>query len=275
MNNYLFYLNESLNDRKIQWLKIIDPSNVPENAPLKKLIGEVVNNFYDVVNINGKKKVKLDTTKPILSYFADNKGGDKILFDNNISFSDIYNDKKEVSKSGSKKLFHEVLGDVDYIPKTVTNVKDIDKLSFPIVGKPASGHSGIGIVKVDNKEELEKELKKRDLDVFSEAINNIDTEYRLVFVKDKLIIAYERIPVKELNKTLDTKDPDDSLQFLYVEQDLDKHKFKLDKMLKDFKSKIDLDFFALDVIEDKNGKLWLLESNSAIGMGANTLAEVY
>jgi len=78
-----------------------------------------------------------------------------------------------------------------------------------------------------------------------------------------------------MNKTIDTKKPDESLGFLYVEQDLSKENYDISNIVKEFRNKINLDFYALDVMRDIKGKYWVIESNSGIGMGGNTMARSY
>ena len=62
---------------------------------------------------------------------------------------------------------------------------------------------------------------------------------------------------------------------MYVEQDLENEEYDVSKIVEEFRKDIDLDFYALDIMLDKNGKYWIIESNSAIGMGGNTLARTY
>ena len=57
--------------------------------------------------------------------------------------------------------------------------------------------------------------------------------------------------------------------------DLSKGDYNVDNIVSEFRKDIDLDFYALDIMLDKSGKYWVIESNSAIGMGGNTLARTY
>src|SRR5690606_37575333 len=103
--------------------------------------------------------------------------------------------------SASKRLFHETFGDKEYLPKTVFTLEEAKTLKYPIIAKPAFGHSGIGITKFNSYKELESEVIKNGLkfDVFSEAIQ-IDKEFRIIFLKDKIVALAVRIPNDEKTK---------------------------------------------------------------------------
>lgn len=279
MKDYRYFLFESSNDERIQWIKNAPIKSSVESKKLKELIKKATDNFYIPSFTSDNKVPTLTKEQPILLYYADKEKeiGDKYLSENGIKQSDVYNRTDEMVKSMQKKDWHELLGDKEWLPKTLTNTKGIEDLSFPIIAKPSEGHSGIGIMKFDTYEDCKKELDKKDckLDLFSEMIKDIDTEYRFIFVKDKLFLVHERIPIQSENKTITTKDPDESLSFLYVEQDLTKGDYNIDNIVNEFRKDIDLDFYALDIMLDKHGKFWVIESNSAIGMGGNTLARTY
>ena len=71
------------------------------------------------------------------------------------------------------------------------------KLGFPVMVKPNSGSKGIGVCKVFNKQEFYKALhfifKKDRIAIVQKAIEGKD--YRIVVLDDKVISAYERIPL--------------------------------------------------------------------------------
>ena len=280
MKDYRQFLFEAkIIDERIQWIKNAPISSSVESKVLKELIKKATENFYQPYFTADNKVPTLTKEQPILLYYADNEKeiGDKYLSENNITDSNIYNRTEEMAKSMQKKDWHELLGDKDWLPKTLTSRKGIEKLDFPIIAKPSEGHSGIGIMKFDTIEDCQKELSKKDcdLDLFSEMIKDIDTEYRFIFVKGELFLVHERIPIESDNKTISTKDPKETLSFLYIEQDLDKQDYDVKQIVKEFRKLIDLDFYALDIMLDKHGKYWVIESNSAIGMGGNTLSRTY
>lgn len=71
------------------------------------------------------------------------------------------------------------------------------KLGFPVVVKPNSGSQGAGVSFVQNKQELYKAVRavfKRDRIVLvQQPVRGVD--YRVVVLDDKIISAYERIPL--------------------------------------------------------------------------------
>jgi len=278
MKNYKQFLFEAKNN-KVTWIKLEPVKSAVESKKLKELITTALDNFFNLIYLSNKTESTIDKETPILVYFGTNKDGIEYLKDQGIEQSDIYNRTVEVAKSSRKDDWHDLLGDKDWLPKTVTDKSKIKDLTFPIIAKPSQGHSGLGIMKFDTLEDCLKELDKKDnkLDTFSECIKDIDSEYRFVFVKGNLFLVHERIPIESNNKTIDTKKPDESLSFLYVEQDLSNDKFNYDisKIVDEFRKHIDLDFYALDVMQDKSGKYWVLESNSGIGMGGNTMSRAY
>ena len=273
MKSYTYYLKEQKDFDKVQWLKLIPAKSSVESPKLKELIKTGLENFYDVSHIDDDKNIKIDNSRPVLVYTSKS---DDVLNKYKTPASVLYNKSDETTKSGNKDQWHKLLGDSPYLPKTTLDRNKISELEFPIIAKPAEGHSGVGIHKFDTLEEAEKELKtNKDLVVFSEMIKDIDTEYRFVFVKDKLFLVHERVPIIEDNKTISTKKPDESLGFLYIEQDMDKEDYDVKEMVDWFRKKIKMDFFALDIMLDKAGKYWIIESNSGIGMGGNTMARAY
>jgi len=270
----------SFNDKdKVQWIKSDPATSAVANEKLNELIDIAMKELFDLFLVHDQLKRKMDNKKPILKFGNHNPDIYMLLSYSNVNPDYIYNRIEETKKSSNKKNWHELLGNKDYIPKTVTDIKEIKNLEFPIIAKPSKGHSGLGIMKFDTYEECMDEVKKDDckLDTFSEMVKDISTEYRMMLVKDNLHTIFERVPIIKENKTITTKDPDERLRFLYVEQDHDKFgdSEEIKKIASDFYKYIDLDFCALDFIVDKNGKYWLIESNSCPGMGANNLANSY
>ena len=279
MKHILGY-KEHENKDKVQWIKVKPVKSKVESDKLKELIELATSELFEVFYLEENPFHKKMTKKrPILKYGVNEVKLHTLLAFNNLIEGDYYNNSAESLKSADKKSWHEMLGNKDYLPLTVTDKREIKKLEFPIIAKPAEGHSGIGIMKFDTLEECEAEVNKQEcvLDTYSEMVKDIDTEYRFLFVKDKVFLMHERVAIKKDNKTITTKKANEELSFLYVEQDLDKFtdSKQLDDILIDFRKYVDLDFFALDILVDKNGKYWLIESNSNAGMGGNTLARAY
>lgn len=276
---YIYNYKDYDNKDKVQWIKSDSVNSAVENPRLIELIDMVMDELFDLFLVHDNIKRKLDNRKPILKFGNHNADIYTLLSFSNVNPEHVYNTIEESKKSSDKKEWHELFGDKEYLPKTVTNTREIKKLEFPIIAKPSKGHSGIGIMKFDTFEECEKEISKDgcELDTFSEMIKDIDTEYRFMFVKNDAHTILERVPIEKENKTILTKKPNETLSFVYIEQDKDKFEDMdaIKKIADDFYKHIDLDFCALDIMLDKNGKYWLIESNSCPGMGANNLANSY
>ena len=80
------------------------------------------------------------------------------------------------------------------------------KLVFPVIVKPNSGSKGIGVCKVINKQEFYKALRfiftKDRVAIVQKAIKGKD--YRIVVLDEKVISAYERIPLNIIGDGIST-----------------------------------------------------------------------
>ncbi len=280
---YMYLYEEFKKDNsRVQWLKVNDVESKTDSKIIDELTEMAETQLYDVFyfnpeNIEETFKRKLDNDRPILRYAGTNPDAGKFIKTQNIDKSKIYNKLIDMLLSGNKAKWHRMLGDKEYIPKTVFTKEDaIKELKFPVVAKPSMGHSGVGIVKFKNSNDLEND--DNTFDIYCQAID-FDSEFRAMFVKDKLVIIYERIPNEEKNKTIDNKEPDEEVQFIYIEQNLNKFpKIYIDQLntiVKDFRKYISLECYSLDFFIDKMGKVWLIESNAASQLGANSMAVMY
>ena len=215
----------------------------------------------------------------ILWYAGSKKGKngktiEKFFNNNMIGGENIYNSVESPLISGDKLKFYNEFENEPFLPKTVGSISEARKLKFPIVAKPAGGHSGLGIQKFKTVEELNKSKEKFDL--FSEYID-FTNEFRAFFVDNDIIELNERIPVKEDNKTIDTKKVDEKVSFCYVVQDLSKIPYanEIQKIAKVISKKLNLRVFSLDFVLDDNNKVWILETNVQTGMGSGKLAKLY
>ena len=273
---------ESLN-KKIQFLRLVPVKSYTDNDALVDLTEKASERFYDqhILKEDGEyidfKKLKemLENTRPIL-YYGSKSGETRKFIEEYINENDpklVYNRPSESEKSGDKVLFHKALEGTDLTPKTVFTIKEAENLPFPIIAKPAEGMSGVGIEKFETLEDLKKSKGKFDL--FSEFVD-FDREFRGLFVKDNLAVVYERVPIVEDNKSIETKGRDEKLSFVYIEQ---KNNLPFEKELKEmaktFNNKIDLDVYSLDFFSKKDGGLSLIEANASSGLGANSLVSVY
>jgi hypothetical protein len=235
-------------------------------------------NFFTKEDYDDDKK-EVPNNIPLL-YYGGGKDEESELWMKNkdIKKDNLYNKRELLPLSGNKITFAEIFGKYDWLPKTVFSKKEaIDgAVGFPVIAKIKDGHSGIGIEKFDTAKELE--ASKNDFDIFCQYID-FDREYRVVFCQDKIITINERVPTIEDNKSIKTKKANEKISFTYVYQDLNKVDKKfistLNDICKDIKKDLDLNLWSLDVVQDRKGKLWVMETSSAMGLGSVKMCEVY
>ena len=216
---------------------------------------------------------------PIL-YYGGSKDKESAAFmkSKKIVKDNLYNKREILMMSGDKTQFAKTFKKFDWLPKTVLSKKEAldGDVGFPVIAKVKNGHSGKGIEKIDTAKDLEK--NKRDFDLFCQFIE-FKHEYRVMFCRDKIIVVNERVPTIEDDSSILTKDAADKISFTYVYQDLNKiDKDFIEQVLKickDVKTELDLDLWALDVVLDTKGKLWVMETSSATGLGCVKMCEVY
>lgn len=271
------YLIESTNNKSIYWVSTYGGET--NDNDLKKSRNLFIPIYLKKTDI---KKLDFNFNFPMLYAPAKNNKKDTLVYDKfnaGIKKSDkvqIYNNPKETNKSNSKVQFHKLMGDCSFIPKTVFTIKDAKNLKYPIVAKPSEGMSGVGIEKFDSHEDLLKSKNKFDL--YSEAVK-FDHEFRSIFLKDEMIILNERIHKIAENKTLDTKKPNEEIEFCFVTQDIKKVPNSIKKQIlkihKQIKTKINLDYYSLDFVIDENGNIKVFEINSAPGILTEKLCVIY
>jgi glutathione synthase/RimK-type ligase-like ATP-grasp enzyme len=226
------------------------------------------------------KKVKVPAELPIL-YYGGSKDKESELFlkNKNVNYNNLYNKRDILMKSGDKTQFAELFNKFEWLPKTVFTKKEAldGAVGFPVIAKIKSGHSGVGIEKFDTKKDLQS--SKDEFDLFCQYID-FNREYRVVFCQDKLITINERVPTIKDNSSIKTKAAGDKIRFTYVYQDLnkvDKGFIKqVNKISKEIRTGgLELNYWSLDVVVDKRGKLWVMETSSAMGMGCVKMCEAY
>lgn len=208
-------------------------------------------------------------THPEAVAFLKNKG---------INNDNLYNKRELLPISGDKIKFAKAAAKFDWLPKTCFSKEDAvnGDVGFPVIAKIKDGHSGLGIQKFDTAEELE--ASKDKFDIFCQFID-FAREYRVMFCRDKIFIINERVPRIEDDRSIKTKTADEKISFTYVYQDQNKVDPKfIENVLsicKDVKTFLDLDLWALDIVVDKKGKMWIMETSSATGLGSVKMCEVY
>jgi glutathione synthase/RimK-type ligase-like ATP-grasp enzyme len=216
---------------------------------------------------------------PIL-YYGGSRDDESAQFLKNkkINKKNVYNQRDILMISGDKVTFAETFGKNDWLPKTIFSKSEALKggVGFPVIAKIKNGHSGLGVQKFDSPEELEK--SKEDFDLYCQFID-FEREYRVVFCRDKIFIINERVPTIKENRSINTKKANEKIAFTYVYQDMNKvpkdFKDSVIKICKDIKKSLDLDLWSLDIVVDKGGKLWVMETSSATGLGSVKMCEVY
>ena len=78
-------------------------------------------------------------------------------------------------------------------------------------------------------------------------------------------------------QTIDTKGINEEVFYVYFPIDLGKFELlqKWEEISEDFRTKINLNFYSLDFLTDAENNSWLMESNSASGLGCYSLAAGY
>jgi len=216
---------------------------------------------------------------PIL-YYGGSKDKESELFIKNkrITTDNLYNKRDVLMLSGDKTQFAEAFNKFAWLPKTVFSKKEaVDgAVGFPVIAKIKNGHSGLGIQKFDTPKELQD--SKENFDLFCQFID-FEREYRVMFCRDKIIVINERVPTIKDNRSIRTKKAEEKISFTYVYQDQNRvDRDFIDQVLricKDIKTSLDLDLWSLDVVVDKKGKLWVMETSSATGLGSVKMCEVY
>ena len=233
------------------------------------------------------KDLQFPDGMPVLYSGGTDNESKKFLKKFKVKEENMYNTPDKMKISCSKTDFSKMFETYPWQPKTVFTLDQAlnGSLKFPVIAKIDNGHSGLGIKVFKTADELREfkqpfdvEGEQRSFELYSECID-IDREFRTIFLKDKCIIINERIACIKTNKTVKTKGIGKRVDFVYIVSDMNKipRKFKndLNKISKDIRKQVDLDFWAIDVALDKQGKMYVLEINSAPGLGCEKLAEVY
>jgi glutathione synthase/RimK-type ligase-like ATP-grasp enzyme len=185
-----------------------------------------------------------------------------------------------------KIIFSKLFQYRDWLPKTVFTLEDALKLKFPIIAKIKSGHSGLGVKKFNNAEELQKfkqpfditlsKIKKitANFELYSECVE-FKNEYRAFVLNGKIFYVSDRIGVDGDKSTVKGKDYQSSVNFLYIPQDYQKIPKDITRQLEEICSTIqedvNLSYFALDWCVDNQGKVWVFEVNKQPGLNADEL----
>ena len=228
--------------------------------------------FFTQVHENNMNDIDINPDYPVLTYHSDTVN--KLIKAGKIKKENVYNHPDHISKSGSKEEFHKLVGEDENIPKTVYSKNDaLENLTFPIIAKPARGHSGEGI-QIIEKPDLMEEVDEKIFDTFSEYIDKAE-EHRFINFKGKPIFWMERTPINEKAKS-GKGSAKEAMEFGYAKRnikDLPKdYKKVLEKFCKIYE---DLPYMCFDVMKGKNGKVYIIESNAQPGVPFDSTIEAY
>ena len=228
--------------------------------------------FFTQVHENNMNDIDINPDYPVLTYHSDTVN--KLIKAGKIKKENVYNHPDHISKSGSKEEFHKLVGEDKNIPKTVYSKNDaLEQLEFPIIAKPAEGHSGKGI-QIINKPDLMEDVDEKIFDTFSEYIDKKE-EHRFINFKGKPIFWMERTPLNEKAKT-GKGSAKSEMEFGYAKRSLDDLPEDYRKVLERFcKIYEDLPYMCFDVMKGKNEKVYIIESNSQPGVPFDSTVEAY
>ena len=234
--------------------------------------GFAADNYFIQVTLDNYKDIKINPEYPVLTY--NSKVVEKLLSEGLIKSENVYNHPDYIKNSGSKAEFHKLVEGDENIPKT-TSKKDeaVKEIGFPMIAKPAEGHSGLGIQIFKKQEDFDKADHSK-LDVYSEYIDK-KAEHRLITFKGECFYWMERQPMNDKAKTGDGEGKE-QMMFKYIKHDPnkigDQYRALVAKFGDIFK---DLPYICFDVMEDKNGKLYVIESNSQPGVPFDSTVAIY
>jgi glutathione synthase/RimK-type ligase-like ATP-grasp enzyme len=225
----------------------------------------------DYWKIITRKTKNISHEFPVLNY--DVTALEQLIKSGEIDLKQVYNKPDARENVSSKSAFTEKHKDSNYMVPSVSNPKEISKLNFPIVAKPDNRHSGLGIQVFKDKKELdEADLSKFSL--FSEKID-IKSEHRFFVWRGEILQWCKREPLDESTKDISKKKANEETNFAYILT----HGKPAENIIKLCSYFSDahkgLDFYAVDVAESKDGKLYVFEMNTEPGPIFGVMALVY
>ena len=228
-------------------------------------------NFFTQVTLDNYKDLDINPNYPILTY--NSKVTQKLLDEGLIKKENVYNLPEFIKQSGSKAEFHKLVEGDENTPQTVHSQEEALKIGFPLIGKPAEGHSGLGI-QIFKDQKAWDDADHSKLDVYSEYIDK-SAEHRLITFKGKPFFWMERKPMNDKAKSGEGKG-DEQMEFKYIKKDISKIPQKFNDLVEKFGNIFkDLPYICFDVMEDKSGKLYVIESNSQPGVPFDSTVQAY
>jgi len=271
LKSYSEFLNEKINEKENDLFKVylaIDPDSGHRWWSYK---GFAADNFFIQINKDNYKDIDINTNYPILTY---NSGVvETLLKENLIKKENIYNRPEFIKQSGSKAEFHKIVDGDESIPKTCHSEEEALKIGFPLIAKPAEGHSGLGIQVFKSKEDWDKADHSK-FDIYSEFIDK-KSEHRVINFKGKPFFWMERKPMNDKAKSGEGEGKEE-MSFKYIKRNINTIPEKFNKLVERFCGMFkDLPYICFDIMEDQKGKLFIIESNSQPGVPYDSTVQIY
>lgn len=265
------FINENLNEDTNDLFKVylaIDPDSGHRWWSYK---GFASDNFFIQINKDNYKDIDINPDYPILTY--NSKVVEMLLKEGLVKNENVYNRPEFIKQSGSKAEFHKIVDGDENIPQTCHDEKEALEIGFPLIAKPAEGHSGIGIQVFKSQEDWDKADHSK-FDVYSEFVDK-KSEHRIINFKGDAFFWMEREPLNDKAKSGDG-DGKEEMNFKYIKRDIttlpEKFKTLIEKFCEKFK---DLPYICFDIMEDQEGKLYIIESNSQPGVPYDSTVQIY
>ena len=227
--------------------------------------------FFVQLTLENYKDIDIDPELPVLNY--NSKVCKTLLDEGLIKDENVYNHPKYIKQSGSKSEFHKIVDGDENIPQTCHTKEEALEIGFPLIAKPADGHSGLGIQVFKDKKSFDSADHSK-LDVYSEYIDK-KSEHRLFNFKGTPFFWMEREPMNDKAKSGDG-DGEEEMKFKYIKRDVSTIPQKFHDLVEKFCKKFsDLPYLCFDIMEDQDGKLYIIESNSQPGVPYDSTIETY
>lgn len=227
--------------------------------------------FFVQLNLENYKDIDINPEYPVLNY--NSEVCETLLKEGLIKDENVYNHPKYIKQSGSKAEFHKIVDGDENIPQTCHSKEEALKIGFPLIAKPADGHSGLGIQVFKDQKAFDAADHSK-FDVYSEFIDK-KSEHRVINFKGQPFFWMEREPMNDKAKSGDGKG-EEQMEFKYIKHDVDQIPQKFKDLVEKFCGKFkDLPYLTFDIMEDKSGKLYVIESNSQPGVPYDSTIEIY
>lgn len=264
------FLNEAKELQDLHKIYLaIDPKSGHRWWSFKGFAGD---NFFIQVTLDNYKKLDINPDYPVLTY--NSKVVQTLLDEGLIRLENVYNKPEFIKQSGSKKEFHELVEGDENIPKTCYDSKKaINEVGFPMIAKPAEGHSGLGISVLKTQKDFDA-CDHSKLDVYSQYIDK-KSEHRFFTFKGKPFFWMQRTPQNAKAKTGDG-DSAEKMSFAYTRMDASKTPQKYIDLISKFGNLMEnLPYICFDIMEDQKGHLYVIESNSQPGVPFDSTVQIY